>query len=103
MPSRRRRTKKGVSVRWCFAPPFASPPAHRYIHDEEFLDLSSSNIDTAQAKQIAKELATNSTLETLNLDTNSIGGDGAQAIAHALTANKTLKQLWLGWRPCHAP
>jgi hypothetical protein len=61
-----------------FARPFASSPVRLYIHDDKQLDLSSKKYEAAQAKVIARELATNSTLTKLNLDTNNIGDDGTK-------------------------
>jgi Ran GTPase-activating protein (RanGAP) involved in mRNA processing and transport len=66
-----------------------------YIRDEEELDLRGRKIKPAQAKQIAKELSTNTTLIYLNLGGNRIGDAGAVALARALTTNKTLKDLRL--------
>jgi Ran GTPase-activating protein (RanGAP) involved in mRNA processing and transport len=69
----------------------------RYIHDETKLDVSYKKIGAEQAKQLAKELATNTTLKSLALHANCIGDDGAAAIAIALQASTSLEALNLGY------
>jgi Ran GTPase-activating protein (RanGAP) involved in mRNA processing and transport len=70
-----------------------------YINDEEELDLRRKEIRYAQAKRIAMELSTNTTLIYLNLGDNRIGDAGAVALARALATNKSLKDLRL-FRNC---
>jgi Leucine Rich repeat len=50
-------------------------------------------IGDIKAKQIARELATNTSLRELDLSYNYIGGGGAVGLADALAKNKTLKSL----------
>eukprot|EP00808_Paulinella_micropora_P020740 g14005.t1 len=45
---------------------------------------------------IAALIKVNSTVQTLNLDCNKIGPDGAKAIGKALEVNKTLREIELG-------
>jgi Leucine Rich repeat len=58
-------------------------------------DLSEENLGAKDAKQIAEELATNTTLEYLNLGGNGLGYDGSVGIAGALAVDNTLRELWL--------
>jgi Leucine Rich repeat len=64
-----------------------SSQIRRYIHDEQELGLSTrdligtATIGDEEAKQIAKELVTNTTLKKLNLYRNGIGDDGTVALA----------------------
>jgi Leucine Rich repeat len=58
-------------------------------------DLSLKNIEDKEAKQIAKELADNSTVTTLLLCTNCMGNRVFAAIASALVKNRTLTSIWL--------
>jgi Ran GTPase-activating protein (RanGAP) involved in mRNA processing and transport len=69
--------------------------ALEYIHDEAELDLRSKEINAGQAQQLAKELATNTTLKRLYLDSNGIGDEGAACITDALRINKSLLHLSL--------
>jgi Ran GTPase-activating protein (RanGAP) involved in mRNA processing and transport len=73
----------------------ASSQVRRYILDEKVLDLDANGIDDEDAKQIAVELASNTTLKNLRLNSNKIGNDGVVALAGALSVNKSLKILWL--------
>jgi NLR family CARD domain-containing protein 3 len=73
--------------------------ARRYIHDEEELDLHLKDIGDEEAKQIAQELAINTTVTCLSLGCNKIGDDGAVALADALTKNKSLTRLELPTNP----
>jgi NLR family CARD domain-containing protein 3 len=57
------------------------------------LDLSSKRITGAQAKQIATELADNTTVTTLVLNKNSIGHHGCVDIANALIKNRVLTSI----------
>ncbi|KAG9061903.1 hypothetical protein KI688_007054 [Linnemannia hyalina] len=57
------------------------------------LDLESNSIGSNGAKALAEALKTNSFLTTLDLESNSIGENGAQALAEALKTNKTLTTL----------
>ncbi|CAO3568867.1 unnamed protein product [Mortierella alpina] len=57
------------------------------------LNLDSNTVGDDGAKVLAEALKTNSTLTTLNLPYNSIGDDGAKALAEALETNKTLTIL----------
>jgi NLR family CARD domain-containing protein 3 len=59
------------------------------------LDLRMKNIGDEEAKLLAAELATSTTLTWLYLSENRIGNDGAVALADALATNKTLKDLVL--------
>jgi NLR family CARD domain-containing protein 3 len=81
-------------IQWCLAPPFERPVRRYILGNEVVLRLSQENIGV-EAKQIGKELATNSTLEGLDLRENRIGNDGADALGDALSVNKSLKRLWL--------
>jgi NLR family CARD domain-containing protein 3 len=75
---------------------FASSQVRQYIHDETRLCLSGGNLGREEeAKQLAKELATNSTLEWLSLGQNNIGDGGVIALARALAANNSLTWLQL--------
>jgi NLR family CARD domain-containing protein 3 len=75
---------------------FASSQVRQYIHDETRLCLSGGNLGREEeAKQLAKELATNSALKWLSLEQNNIGDGGVIALAHALAANKSLTCLQL--------
>ncbi|KAF9291741.1 hypothetical protein BGZ68_002460 [Mortierella alpina] len=57
------------------------------------LGLNHNYIGGVGAKALADALKTNSTLVTLHLRGNSIGGDGAKAVANALRINSTLVTL----------
>jgi NLR family CARD domain-containing protein 3 len=79
-------------------PSLASPPARRrYIPDDvEYLSLRREDIDAEEAKLLAEELASNTTLKELDLRGNTrIGDDGAVALVGALATNKALKNLSL--------
>jgi Leucine-rich repeat (LRR) protein len=74
----------------------ASPPrVGRYIQDQEELNLQRQSIEANRANQIAKELATSTTLKRLRLGKNKIGDVAAVALASALARNKSLTHLWL--------
>jgi Ran GTPase-activating protein (RanGAP) involved in mRNA processing and transport len=89
-----RKAKNDASMRPETDPP---PAVLQYIHDEVELDLQHKRIGDKEAKQIAKELETNTTLKYLDLGWNDVGDDGAIAFANALTVNKTLARLKLDW------
>ncbi|KAF9201931.1 hypothetical protein BGZ59_002435, partial [Podila verticillata] len=57
------------------------------------LNLQSNSIGANGAQALAEALKTNSTLTTLNLDNNLIGDNGAQALAEVLKTNSTLTTL----------
>jgi Ran GTPase-activating protein (RanGAP) involved in mRNA processing and transport len=78
-------------------PPQQVEESVRCIHDETTLNLIGSKIGAKEAKQIAKELALNTTLKRLYLYDNCIGDDGAIAIANALRTNSSLERLGLSW------
>jgi Leucine Rich repeat len=88
-----------VTSAWCLIldprvdRPTMTSHADAYLHDEKVLYLTSYGIDSEQAKQIANELAANTTLKFLDLSDNEVGELGAPAIAHALTKNRTLTRL----------
>jgi Ran GTPase-activating protein (RanGAP) involved in mRNA processing and transport len=60
------------------------------------LDLNSNNIGNEGATALAGMLNTNTTLEALYLDFNAIGNEGATALAGMLHTNTTLEMLALG-------
>ncbi|KAF8929331.1 hypothetical protein BGZ52_002349, partial [Haplosporangium bisporale] len=55
------------------------------------LDLESNSIGDDGAQTLAEALKTNNTLTTLYLEDNSIGDNGAQALAEVLQTNLTCK------------
>ncbi|KAL0208434.1 hypothetical protein P9112_011021 [Eukaryota sp. TZLM1-RC] len=57
------------------------------------LDLQSNNIANDGANALARALERNSTLTTLDLQSNNIANDGASALARALGSNSTLTTL----------
>ncbi|KAF9962085.1 hypothetical protein BGZ72_010691 [Mortierella alpina] len=59
------------------------------------LDLQSNSVGDIGAQALSEALQTNSTLTTLALNNNNIGDNGAQALAYALKTNKTLTTLSL--------
>ena len=68
------------------------------------LNLSSKRLGVASARIIAKCIAINPVLTTLDLFGNKIGAEGANALTSALEANLTLKRLDLRVNLCvHAP
>jgi Ran GTPase-activating protein (RanGAP) involved in mRNA processing and transport len=70
----------------------------RYIHDGKVkLNLMEEEIGADQAKQIAEELASSTTLKSLILYKNPIGDDGAVAIATTLQQSISLEHLDLGY------
>jgi Leucine Rich repeat len=74
----------------------SSPVRRRFIPEgAERLNLRWEGIGPEEAKLLAEELATNTTLKELSLDCNKIGNDGAIALADALTTNKSLEKLGL--------
>jgi Ran GTPase-activating protein (RanGAP) involved in mRNA processing and transport len=73
-----------------------TPPRQvRYIRDEAKLLLTDKFIDYTQAKQIAEELASNTTLKCLDLSCSNIGDSGASVIAASLQTNESLTALYL--------
>jgi Ran GTPase-activating protein (RanGAP) involved in mRNA processing and transport len=62
---------------------------------ETSLSLYNGDIDVHQAKQIANELALNTSLKFLDLRYNMIGDEGTVALAGALTRNTSLHTLRL--------
>jgi Ran GTPase-activating protein (RanGAP) involved in mRNA processing and transport len=67
----------------------------RWLYREERLDISEEDMGVREAKQLAKDLATNTTLKTLQLRWNEFGDEGTIALAGALGVNKTLAALSL--------
>jgi Leucine Rich repeat len=67
----------------------------RLLHAESVLDLSYKRIDDKRARQIAKELACNSTIRTLILSKNDVRDEGSVDIANALINNRTLTSIRL--------
>merc|ERR1711957_727890 len=61
------------------------------------LDLNSTSIGNDGAKALAQALRVNTNLAVLNLDGNDIGDDGAKALAQALRVNTNLTTLNLNW------
>jgi len=57
--------------------------------------LARNHLDDAFAVSLADSLASNKTLEVLNLDGNEISGVGAQALANTLSVNTTITELHL--------
>jgi Leucine Rich repeat len=73
----------------------ASRPVHRHIQNQKEMRLLQKYVGAEEAKQIANELTTNTTVKSLDLRSSKIGGDGAVALAGALAANKSLVRLRL--------
>jgi Leucine Rich repeat len=96
----RRRAKKGAPE-----PQRQSDPSsvssrsvrRRYIRNEQALDLVSKNICAEQAKDIAEELAANTTLKCLYVEKNyhGIGDAGMEALGQSLMQNDSLAELGL--------
>ncbi|MBM3618291.1 MAG: hypothetical protein FJX23_07060 [Alphaproteobacteria bacterium] len=59
------------------------------------LDLGRGQFGDAGAKALAESLATNTHLKTLNLNTSGITDEGAKALAEGLAKNQTLEKLVL--------
>ncbi len=59
----------------------------------ETLCLNGNNVGNEGAILLAEMLKTNTTLKTLELNSNSIEYEGAAALAEALAQNSTLKNL----------
>jgi hypothetical protein len=59
----------------------------------EHLNLLCNRIGTKGAKALAVALTTNNTLKSLNLWVNHIGTEGAKGLAVVLATNNTLEQL----------
>ncbi|KAF0407953.1 f-box domain-containing protein [Gigaspora margarita] len=60
------------------------------------LNLNSNELDTEVGKAMAKALRKNTTLTNLNLDHNQLGFKGGMALAEALCENRTLGSLSIG-------
>jgi Ran GTPase-activating protein (RanGAP) involved in mRNA processing and transport len=67
----------------------------RLLHAGPKLDLSCKDIDDAQAKRVATELADNTTVTAVALNMNEIGRRGCTYIANALTKNHVLISIEL--------
>jgi Ran GTPase-activating protein (RanGAP) involved in mRNA processing and transport len=72
------------------------PQFRRYLsNDAKSLHPIWKGFGPTQAKQLAKELTSNTTLTSINLNGNRIGDAGTVALAGALASNKTLSCLQL--------
>ena len=60
------------------------------------VSFARNRLSMAHCQQIGQELASNITLELLNLHQTKIGDDGVKHICEGLAANDTLKDLYLG-------
>jgi Ran GTPase-activating protein (RanGAP) involved in mRNA processing and transport len=67
----------------------------RFLGTKLELDMSSREIETRQAKLVARELSTNSAVTTLILSKNRIADDGSVEIAGMLAKNRTLMTIGL--------
>ena len=67
------------------------------------LELCRNAINDSVCKSIARMLATNTTLQLLNISSNCIGAAGLQRIATALQNNNTLKSLDISNNPLTQP
>jgi NLR family CARD domain-containing protein 3 len=72
----------------------ANEAGTRLLHAASKLDLSSKNIYDKLARQIAKELACNETITSLDLSKSVYGGSGG-IIVNALVKNRTLMSIRL--------
>ncbi|KAL1526521.1 hypothetical protein AB1Y20_015231 [Prymnesium parvum] len=59
------------------------------------VEMANAHVDDELAKAWAAALCTNSTLTSLNLETNHIGAEGITALAESLAHNETLRELKL--------
>jgi Ran GTPase-activating protein (RanGAP) involved in mRNA processing and transport len=66
-----------------------------FILGQGKLSLVAKNIDAEQAKQLSRELASDTHLKFLNLNGNIIGDQGVVEIANALCSNASLETLYL--------
>jgi Ran GTPase-activating protein (RanGAP) involved in mRNA processing and transport len=59
------------------------------------IKMSGLRLDDEWAKSLAKSLETNTTIEAIDLESNSIGSDGIMALVTALSANATVAEVLL--------